>query len=372
MPFVLAVLILVATTMVASAGPCERVVRDIDRIVSQTLRAGGNVSARLNEPIDECLAQNLPTATRDQCVDSRQRAATWPRAERRHADPYLAEQCRALLAAPAPPAVAPPSIATPSIAPQRTPGPAAPAPVLRERRVALVIGNGRYRAAPRLDMPGNDAEGVAAALRASGFAVVEVQRDLTREGMLRALNAFADVATGADWAVVYFAGHGIEVGGMNYLIPVDARLMIDRDVADEAIALERVLQTVAGARQLRLIILDACRDNPFVPNMRRALAGRSIGRGLAPISEPPSGTVIAYAARAGQIALDQAGASARNSPFANALIRRLGEPGLEIGFFFRRIRDDVMAATGERQEPFTSLSLPGQQLYFRAPQAARQ
>jgi uncharacterized caspase-like protein len=253
--------------------------------------------------------------------------------------------------------------ARPSVAPALV-APAAPPP---ERRVALVIGNAGYRAVPRLENPTNDAEDIGAALRATGFTVVHVHRDVTRAQMGQALNAFADLAADADWAVVYFAGHGIELGGRNFLIPVDARLRTDRDIDDEAISLDRVLSAIEGARHLRLVILDACRDNPFLTSMRRTLAGRSMRRGLSPIEgQLPTGLVIAFAAEPGQIALD----GRRNSPFAIALINRLGETGLEISQLFRNVYDDVRAATGGRQRPQTYSQLPGRPFFVRPPAVA--
>ena len=145
------------------------------------------------------------------------------------------------------------------------------------------------------------------------------EHDLTREALVSTLRAFQDEAEHADWAVIYYPGHGIEVGGTNYLIPVDARLRSDRDIPDEAVSLDRVLVATEGARKLRLVILDACRENPFVPQMRRTLASRSIGRGLARV-EPEGGTMVVYSAKEGQVALDGTGG---NSPFVLALLNQI-------------------------------------------------
>jgi hypothetical protein len=238
-------------------------------------------------------------------------------------------------------------------------------PARAETRVALVVGNAAYGAVPRLPNPAKDAAAVAEALRGAGFQSVTVVNDASRAAMIASLNAFADAAERADWALVYYAGHGIEVGGVNYLVPVDARLRNDRDVGDEAVALERVLQATEAARKLRLVILDACRDNPFLGPMRRTLATRSIGRGLASV-EPDGGTLVAYAAKHGQTAMDGDGG---NSPFAQALARRIATPGLEINKLFRLVRDDVLATTDRRQEPFVYGSLPGDDFYFVAPGA---
>ena len=184
--------------------------------------------------------------------------------------------------------------------------------------------------------------------------------------MTKALQSFAAQAVTADWAVIYYAGHGIEVGGTNYLVPVDAALKTDRDVQFEAVPLEQVLASIEGAKKLRLVLLDACRDNPFVRQMTRTLASRSVGRGLAPPPEPDGGTLVAYAAKHGQVALDGEGG---NSPFVSALVKRLEMPGLEVSMLFRLVRDDVLAATGRKQEPFVYGSLPGESLFFRPPQA---
>ncbi len=147
---------------------------------------------------------------------------------------------------------------------------------------------------------------------------------------------------------------------MNYLIPVDARLETDRDLQYEAVALEQVLGSVEAARKLRLVILDACRDNPFARQMRRTSASRSVGRGLARI-EPDGGTLVAYAAKHGEVAFDGEGA---NSPFVTALVKRLPTPGMEINKLFRVVRDDVMTATERKQEPFVYGSLPGEDFFF--------
>jgi hypothetical protein len=243
--------------------------------------------------------------------------------------------------------------------PQQSAVPSAPA--RRETRVALVIGNADYRNVSKLPNPPRDADAIAERLRRVGFATVQLSNNLTRDGMVAALRAFEREAEKADWAVVYYAGHGIEVGGVNYLIPIDAALKIDKDVHDEAVPLERVLSAIESARKLRLVILDACRDNPFMTSMKRSVASRSIGRGLAQI-EPEGGVLVAYAAKHGQVALDGDGA---NSPFVAALVNRLDTPGLDISLLFRLVRDDVLTATRRQQEPYVYGSLPGELLSFR-------
>lgn len=231
-----------------------------------------------------------------------------------------------------------------------------------ERRVALVIGNANYLNAEQLINPLNDARAVAATLRRLGFADVAERYNVTLGGMVEALKSFGDKAGDADWAVVYYAGHGIEIGGSTYLLPTDVKLLRDTHVPDEALPLERVLSKVESARKLRLVILDSCRTNPFVSKMTRTVASRSIGRGLGRV-EPEGGVLVAYSAKHGTIALD--GASGANSPFAEALLTHLEEPGLELQFLFRKVRDRVLSATQRAQEPFLYGSLSSESLYFK-------
>ncbi len=247
---------------------------------------------------------------------------------------------------------------TPAVIAQDAPG--------GETRVALVIGNGAYASVPRLPNPGSDAKVVADALRAAGFKTVHLDNDLNAAAMREKLNAFSVEASQADWAVVYYAGHGIEVSGTNYLIPVDAKLKTDRSVQFEAVPLDSVLASVESARKLRLVILDACRDNPFLRDMAKTVASRSVGRGLARIEPESSATLVAYAAKAGQVASDGVAGQA-NSPFAAALIRNMSKPGVEIRKFFGLVRDDVMAATAQAQEPFVYGSLGGDDYFLRKP-----
>jgi len=230
------------------------------------------------------------------------------------------------------------------------------------RRVALVIGNSAYQNVGALANPKGDAEAIGAALTAVGFDKVMVRHDLDRRKLLAALREFELEAEKADWAVIYYAGHGIEIGGINYLIPVDAALSTDRDVGDEAVPLERIMLSLQQTKKLRLIVLDACRDNPFVSKMKR-LFTREGGKGLADI-EPDGGVIVAYAARGGQVAFD--GAAGQRSPFVAALLKHIKTPRLDIGLMFRRVADDVMASTGRKQQPFIYGSPPGENLFFAA------
>jgi uncharacterized caspase-like protein len=225
-----------------------------------------------------------------------------------------------------------------------------------DKRVALVIGNSSYAHAPVLDNPVNDATAVSIMLEGAGFQVVETRSNLDLAGMGRVIRDFAMMTRDADVAVVFYAGHGIEVDGVNYLIPTDARLATDIDVEYEAMPLDRVLRVLEPARSLRLVILDACRDNPFVRTMKRTMASRAVGRGLAGVEPMGSNTLIAFAAKAGSTAQDGDGA---HSPFTSALLKHLIAPGLDLRIAFGKVRDEVLAVTGARQEPHVYGSLGG-------------
>jgi uncharacterized caspase-like protein len=245
----------------------------------------------------------------------------------------------------------------------RTPPP--PARTVRAgptaNRVALVIGNSAYKAATPLRNPANDATLVAAALSRLGFEVLE-KRDLGVEQMRGVLKDFEDKAGGAEWALVYFSGHGMELNGKNWLLPVDVALARASDLPDEAIAAERVLDRLSGVRKLRIVILDACRTNPFLARMAMNKGiTRTVAQGLAPV-EPAHGEVVFYAARHGSIALD--GTSA-NSPFALALVKHMDEDGVEIGRFFRKVTSSVLAATNNGQEPFVYGRIPDEDFYLK-------
>jgi tetratricopeptide (TPR) repeat protein len=231
----------------------------------------------------------------------------------------------------------------------------------RTDRVALVIGNSRYGALNTLQNTENDAKLVAAALKTLGFKSVRVVLDGKRDDMLTALKALASDAATADWAMVYYAGHGLELNGSNYLAPVDVRYENDSDIPAESIPLDNVLAAVGDAKSLRLVVLDACRENPFAEDIRKAAGMTSVGSGLARI-EPEAGTLVAFATKHGDIAVDGTGG---DSPFALALTNRMKTPGLEINQIFRLIHDDVLAATDRKQEPFTYGQLSARALYFR-------
>ena len=225
-----------------------------------------------------------------------------------------------------------------------------------EKRIALVIGNSAYKSVPRLNNPVNDAALVGSMFKNAGFDWIDIKTDLSASEMRKALREFGGRARDAEVAVIYYAGHGIELDGTNYLIPTDASLETDSDVLDETVGLDRALFAVEPAKQLRLIILDACRDNPFAKTMKRTVAARAIGRGLAKIEPTSPNTMIAFAAKAGSTASD---GDSKNSPFATALVERLPTPGLDLRKAFGFIRDDVLKNTGYKQEPYVYGSLGG-------------
>jgi uncharacterized caspase-like protein len=203
---------------------------------------------------------------------------------------------------------------------------------------------------------------VADALRQAGFETVELT-DLDLAGMVKALRAFRAKADSADWALVYFAGHGIEINRANYLLPVDAKLEDSRDVKRETVSYEDFAEAIGGAKALRIIILDACRNNPFKASMRQTVALRgSLERGLAAPPETEPGTLVVYSAKEGQAAIDDVGGV--NSPFALAFVARLKTPGREVRWLFDEVRDDVLEATSKRQQPYTYGSMPSARQFF--------
>jgi len=229
-------------------------------------------------------------------------------------------------------------------------------PAFAEKRVALVMGNSAYQNVSRLTNPGNDSAAISATFKSAGFDVVELKHDLNVSEMRRALRDFSDAVRDVDVAIIYFAGHGIEIDGTNYVIPVDAVLERDIDAFDEAIPLDRILTVIEPARQLRLVILDACRDNPFNKTMKRTIGARAVGRGLAKVEPTSPNTLIAFAAKAGSTASD---GDSKNSPFTAALVKYLPKPGLDLRKAFGFARDDVLKATNNKQEPFIYGSLGG-------------
>jgi len=231
-----------------------------------------------------------------------------------------------------------------------------------DKRVALVIGNSAYRGVPTLPNTRNDATDITASLERLGFTLKRVN-DGTFDDMRRALLQFGRDTVGADMAVVFFAGHGMEIGGENWLIPVDAEMRSDRDAENEAIPLKSVMLQAANASSLGLVILDACRNNPFASKMQRSARLRAVDRGLTRV-EPTDNVLVAYASKDGTTASD---GNDRNSPFTAALLNNLETPGLEVTFLFRVVRDEVIAATNREQQPFLYGSLSKQAIYMKEP-----
>jgi ankyrin repeat protein len=232
-----------------------------------------------------------------------------------------------------------------------------------QQNVALVIGNSQYEHVSPLDNPVRDAKSVSSALTKQGFEVTTII-DQTFSQMNSEFRKFRDAADRADIALVYYAGHGIEVAGQNYLIPTDAALQDERDTQVQAINLNAMLQQISGAKKLKLIVLDACRDNPFIAKMKRANAGRSVGRGLSLVETSLPGTLIAYAAAAGETTPD--GPSGGNSPFTTAFVETLDGPPVDIRRFFGKVRDNLQERI-PHAEPFLYSSLGGDEILIQKP-----
>ncbi len=230
-----------------------------------------------------------------------------------------------------------------------------------DRRVALVIGNSVYANVSRLRNPSNDAADVSAALERLGFEVTRAI-DVGREGLMRTLRSFSRESVGASVAVVFYAGHGVELDGTNYLIPVDAHLEWDADVQYEGVPLDFVLSATEGVSRLRVVILDACRNNPFAIQARNSTRGARVGRGLAEIEPSGRNIIVAYATAAGAVADD---GDARNSPFTKALLEHLEEPDTEVHMMFRRVTDTVLGETRQEQQPYLYASLSAEPYYLK-------
>lgn len=233
-------------------------------------------------------------------------------------------------------------------------------------RVALVFGMAGYQNITALRNTINDAGALAETLEEIGFHV-DVRMDATRDEALAALEDFAFDAETADIALIYFAGHGVSVQGTTFLIPVDAKVREAKDIVTASVTMDQMLAAADGARKMSIVILDSCRDNPFpdVIDLRdpEVAKGLTTGAGGLAAPSPDRGTLVAYAARDGAVALDGDGA---NSPFNIALRTNMVKPNVEIGLLFRQVRDDVLAATANQQEPATYGSLPGEPFYLTA------
>lgn len=233
-------------------------------------------------------------------------------------------------------------------------------------RVALVFGMANYQNVTPLRNTVNDAGALAKTLEEIGFHV-DLRMDATRDESLAALTSFAFEAETADIALIYYAGHGVSVQGTTFLIPVDAKVRQAKDIVSASVTMDQMLAAVDGARKMSIVILDSCRDNPFpdVIDLRdpEVAKGLTTGKGGLAAPSPDRGTLVAFAARDGAVALDGTG---QNSPFNVALRANIVKPNVEIGLLFRQIRDDVLAATDNQQEPATYGSLPGEPFYLTA------
>lgn len=233
-------------------------------------------------------------------------------------------------------------------------------------RVALVIGNAAYLHHAPLRNPGNDAAGVSRQLGDLQFQVTH-KSDLKRADMVQLIEDFGGRIGESEIALFYYAGHGVQVKGVNYLIPVDARITDADDIEREAVKVDMLFEMMQAARakKLNLIILDACRDNPFRKlDKSKADFLRDLAPGLAPPRGAPAGTVIAYATDPGRVAADGNG---RHSPYTRALLRYMPQPGLTLDNFFRRVREHVIENTDGRQTPWENSSITGDDFYFRPP-----
>ena len=219
----------------------------------------------------------------------------------------------------------------------------------QDKRIALVIGNAAYKHTPPLKNPRNDAIDMTAKLKDIGFTVIE-GRDLDKAAMDRTVRDFAEKLAGADVGLFFYAGHGLQVGGRNYLVPTDAKLKTASAIDFEMVRLDLVHRTMERESATNILIMDACRDNPLARNLARALGTRSsqIGRGLATV-ESGEGTLISFSTQPGNVALDGTG---RNSPFAEALLKHIGAPGDDLPTVLINVRNDVMKATARRQVPW--------------------
>ena len=236
------------------------------------------------------------------------------------------------------------------------------------KRVALVIGNSEYKHTPRLENPKNDAAHMAAQLKKLGFVVME-GRDLDKAAMDRTVRDFAEALGGAQVGLFFYAGHGLQVGGQNYLVPIDAKLTTASAIDFEMVRLELVHRTMEREVSTNILMMDACRDNPLARNLARALGTRStqIGRGLA-VVELGEGTLISFSTQPGNVALDGDG---RNSPYSAALVKHIATPGDDLPTILINVRNDVMNETARRQVPWEHSALTAK-FYFIPPRPTGQ
>lgn len=232
-----------------------------------------------------------------------------------------------------------------------------------EKRVALVIGNSAYQNTAILANPTNDAKDVAEALKALGFTVI-FGTDLDKASMDRKVRDFAEELSGAKLGLFFYAGHGLQYAGHNYLVPIDAKLTTAPGLDFEMVRLDLVQRSMEAESQVNLIFLDACRDNPLGRNLARAMGTRStqIGTGLAAM-ESGVGTLISFSTQPGNVALDGSG---RNSPYTGPFLKHIAKPGQDLSDILIAVRNDVMATTGNKQVPWEHSALRAK-FYFTPP-----
>lgn len=229
-----------------------------------------------------------------------------------------------------------------------------------EKRVALVIGNGAYQSVPELQNPLADSKAVAAALKRIGFDVVEGY-DMRLEAMRAAVGEYAAKLDGAKVAFVYYAGHGVAVAGENYLLPTDTVLKSEADLDFRTMNINLVMRQMQREDRVNVVVLDACRDNPFAKELARSMKTRStsVASGLSEIAvNSAAGTMIAFATDPGKTALD--GIAGGNSPFTTALLKHMETPNVSISTVMDRVRQDVWRSTGEKQRPWVNTSIIGE------------
>lgn len=235
-------------------------------------------------------------------------------------------------------------------------------PALAEKRVALVIGNSNYKHVTKLVNPSNDAQDLTGALKRLDFQVIE-GRDLDKQGMNRIIRKFSKAVRNADVALFFYAGHGVQVNGKNYLAPVNAQLNSEADLDFDMVSLSLILRQMERAKRTNLVFLDACRDNPLLADLARSMGATrsaSLTRGLARV-ETGLGTFISFSTQPGNVALDGEG---RNSPFTKALLQHIETPGVDIGSMMINVRKDVLKSSRGKQVPWENSSLTGQ-FYFK-------
>ena len=229
-------------------------------------------------------------------------------------------------------------------------------PASAQQRIALVVGNSDYQHTTKLKNPRNDAEDVSAKLKSLGFEVMGGV-DLDRRALVGELIKFGRAAEKADVALFFYAGHGLQVNGQNYLVPVDALVEFEAEIDISLVSLSGVMQQLERGSKTNLVFLDACRDNPFAKDLAKSMnrSAVSLSKGLGRV-QSESGTFIAFATQPDAVASDGGG---RNSPFTTALLKHIGEPGEGISDMMIEVRNDVMAATNDKQVPWDSSSLTG-------------